>query len=163
MDTRRHEFEPAHSNSHMIRSPHNQNEWEAYFDLRYRVLRKPWGQVPGSERNEGDEHADHFAFFEKGKLIGVGRLDVLPEKSSQVRFMAVDPAYQGLGVGKKLMLHMEELAIKKGCTQTVLHARENALPFYQKLGYQITEKSHLLFNEIQHYLMHKNHGGNHGK
>ena len=61
------------------------------------------------------------------------------------------------------MIHMEELAIRKGCTETVLHAREIALPFYQKLGYHVTEKSHLLFNEIQHYLMHKNHEGNHRK
>jgi ribosomal protein S18 acetylase RimI-like enzyme len=36
-----------------------------------------------------------------------------------------------------------------------LHAREIAIGFYQKLGYQMIEKSHLLFGEIQHYLMEK--------
>jgi ribosomal protein S18 acetylase RimI-like enzyme len=71
--------------------------------------------------------------------------------------MAVDDKHQGKGIGKKLMMHMEELAQRKGCSETVLHAREIALPFYQKLGYHTIEKSHLLFDEIQHYLMSKKH------
>ena len=38
----------------------------------------------------------------------------------------------------------------------VLDAREPATGFYEKLGYRITEKTYLLFNEIQHYRMIKN-------
>jgi hypothetical protein len=52
---------------------------------------------------------------------------------------------------------MEEIAVETGRTELILHAREIALPFYKNLGYTITEKSHLLFGEIQHYLMRKNH------
>jgi hypothetical protein len=37
----------------------------------------------------------------------------------------------------------------------ILHAREVALDFYKKLDYELVEKSHLLFGEIQHYLMVK--------
>jgi predicted acetyltransferase len=53
------------------------------------------------------------------------------------------------------MEHMEDNSRNKGYKKTILHAREIALPFYEKLGYRITEKSHLLFGEIQHYLMNK--------
>jgi hypothetical protein len=38
---------------------------------------------------------------------------------------------------------------------TTVHAREIAIPFYESLGYQLVEKSHLLFDEIQHFLMIK--------
>jgi len=139
----------------MIRSPYTPEEWDEYYQLRYDVLRAPWNQPVGSERNEGDETALHFACFEENTIIGVGRLDYMSATIAQVRFMAVAGNRQGEGIGKKLMLHMEEIAIASGRTLLILHAREIALPFYQKLGYMTTEKSHLLFGEIQHYLMSK--------
>ena len=37
----------------------------------------------------------------------------------------------------------------------VLEARENAVPFYESLGYSMIEKSYLLFGEIQHFRMKK--------
>lgn len=140
----------------MIRKPNSSEEWENYYNLRYKVLRAPWNQPLGSERNEGDEAAEHFAFFENELILGVGRLDFMSQRMSQIRFMAVDDHQQGTGIGKKLMLHMEEIALKQGSSEIILHAREIAVPFYEKLGYVINEKSHLLFNEIQHYLMSKN-------
>ena len=139
----------------MIRRPNLPEEWDSYFNLRYQVLRAPWNQPRGSERNEGDASAEHFAFFENEQIIGVGRLDFTENLGSQIRFMAVDDRYQGKGIGRQLMEHMENIARNKGCKETILHAREIALPFYEKLGYQNTEKSHLLFGEIQHYLMNK--------
>ena len=139
----------------MIRRPNSPEEWDSYFNLRYEVLRAPWNQPRGSERNEGDASAEHFAFFENEQIIGVGRLDFTENLGSQIRFMAVDDRYQGKGIGRLLMEHMEETARNKGCKETILHAREIALPFYEKLGYRSIEKSHLLFGEIQHYRMKK--------
>jgi N-acetylglutamate synthase-like GNAT family acetyltransferase len=139
----------------MIRSPKTEEEWDSYYDLRYTILRAPWNQARGSERNEGDETAKHFAFFDNESIIGVGRLDIMPNNVGQIRFMAVSVQKQGTGVGKNLMLHMEGMAKEASCKEIILHAREIALPFYEKLDYRIVEKSHLLFNEIQHYLMRK--------
>jgi len=155
MDLKRSAFKPLHLNSTMIRSPKTQEEWDSYYDLRYTILRAPWNQARGSERNEGDETAKHFAFFDKESIIGVGRLDIMPNNVGQIRFMAVSNHQQGTGVGRKLMLHMETMAKEASCNEIILHAREIALPFYEKLDYTITEKSHLLFHEIQHYLMRK--------
>lgn len=140
----------------MIRKPNSSAEWDNYYNLRFKVLRAPWNQPLGSERNEGDETAEHFAYFENELILGVGRLDIMTQNTSQIRFMAVDEHQQGKGIGKKLMLHMEEIAKERGSNEIILHAREIAVPFYEKLGFVINEKSHLLFNEIQHYLMSKN-------
>jgi tRNA-dihydrouridine synthase len=49
----------------------------------------------------------------------------------------------------------ERVACERGDTKIILHAREVALNFYTKLDYKLIEKSHLLFGEIQHYLMEK--------
>jgi ribosomal protein S18 acetylase RimI-like enzyme len=138
-----------------IRSPKTQNEWDSYYDLRYRILRQPWNQPRGSERNEGDDSAIHAAFFENTTIIGVARLDLMENDFGQIRFMAVDITNQGKGIGEKLMLHLEGIAFQNCRKKIILHAREIAIGFYQKLGYQMIEKSHLLFGEIQHYLMEK--------
>jgi ribosomal protein S18 acetylase RimI-like enzyme len=37
----------------------------------------------------------------------------------------------------------------------VLDAREPAVGFYEKLGYEVTGESYLLFNSIQHFRLQK--------
>jgi ribosomal protein S18 acetylase RimI-like enzyme len=138
-----------------IRSPKSKEEWETYYSLRYRILREPWNQPPGSERNEGDETAIHAALFEHGKILGVSRLDSAEREIGQIRFMAVETNQQGKGIGEQLMHQLELIALQRGHKKIILHAREIAVGFYQKLGYELKEKSHLLFGEIQHFLMEK--------
>ena len=41
----------------MIRAQSSQDEWDAYFRLRWECLREPWGQPLGSERDELEEQA----------------------------------------------------------------------------------------------------------
>jgi ribosomal protein S18 acetylase RimI-like enzyme len=139
-----------------IRSPKTTNEWEEYYDLRYRILREPWKQPRGSERNEGDATGMHFGLYDSNQLLGILRLDPMEKGISQIRFMAVETSNQGKGIGENLMLFAEEISKNRGDKKIILHAREIALGFYEKLGYQLIEKSHLLFGEIQHYLMEKN-------
>lgn len=139
-----------------IHSPNTQQEWDAYFDLRYRILRQPWKQPLGSEKNEGDASAEHFAVWIDGVIAAVARMDKMEDEDTvQVRFVAVDSTFQGKGLGKVVMNEVEKSAKKNGKKIIVLHARENALDFYKALNYSIIEKSYLLFDEIQHYLMEK--------
>jgi ribosomal protein S18 acetylase RimI-like enzyme len=139
-----------------IRSPKTTSEWEEYYDLRYRILREPWKQPRGSERNEGDATGMHFGLYDSNQLLGILRLDSMEIGISQIRFMAVETSNQGKGIGENLMLFAEEISKNRGDKKIILHAREIALGFYEKLGYQLIEKSYLLFGEIQHYLMEKN-------
>lgn len=140
----------------MIRSPQTDAEWQAYFKLRYDVLRAPWGQATGSEQTPDENLHQHFAYFTaENQIIGVGRLDRITAQTTQIRFMAVADDQQGKGIGKALMEEMESVSKELGIQKIILHAREVALPFYQQLGYQLDTPSHLLFGEIQHFLMHK--------
>jgi N-acetylglutamate synthase-like GNAT family acetyltransferase len=140
----------------MIRSPQTDAEWQAYFKLRYDVLRAPWGQATGSEQTPDENLHQHFAYFTaENQIIGVGRLDRITAQTTQIRFMAVADDQQGKGIGKALMEEMESVSKELGIQKIILHAREVALPFYQQLGYQLDTPSHLLFGKIQHFLMHK--------
>lgn len=139
-----------------IRSPQTSKEWDEYYDLRFRVLREPLGKERGSERNEGDETGIHFALFDNNRILGIARLDKVDQKTSQVRFVAVETTIQGSGLGKKLIIKVETEARNIGYSKMILHARDYALPFYEKLEYQLIGPSYKLFDVLQHYEMHKN-------
>lgn len=138
-----------------IRTPQTTAEWEAYYDLRYRVLREPLGKDRGSERNEGDEAGIHFALYDNGTVKGIARLDKVSDTICQVRFVAVESNLQGAGLGKKIMEAVEDRGIADGYQKLVLHARDYALPFYEKLGYTLIGPSYKLFDVLQHFEMEK--------
>lgn len=138
-----------------IRSPKTKSEWENYYELRFRVLREPWKQLRGSEKNEGDTIGIHLALFQFGVIKAIARLDVFDEHVGQVRFVAVESDNQGSGLGNRIMREAEKLSIARGDTHMILHAREQAVGFYLNQGYDLIKKSHLLFDTIQHYLMQK--------
>lgn len=139
-----------------IRPPQTPSEWEAYYRLRFTVLREPWGQPAGSEVLPDEDLAEHAAAFDAdGYLLGVARLQTNSPATGQVRCVAVAAEAQGRGVGKRLMAYLEDRARQQGRTEIVLEAREGAVPFYLALGYEISAESYLLFGEIQHYTMRK--------
>ena len=138
-----------------LRSPKTNTEFEQYFELRWRILRKPWNQPQGSEQDADENSSYHLMAIENDQLIGVARLQFTNNNSAQLRYMAVDNNYQKQGIGRSIVEHMEAYAIQHEANELFLNARDNALLFYKKLGYEITEKSYLLFNSIQHYKMRK--------
>ncbi|MCE3294662.1 MAG: GCN5-related N-acetyltransferase [Crocinitomicaceae bacterium] len=138
-----------------IRAPKTGHEWDAYYDLRYRVLREPLNQPKGTEKNEGDETGIHFAYFQNGTILAVARLDLQENQQAQVRFVAVESNLQGLGIGKKIMQAVEGHSTELGIRKIILHARDYAVPFYLGLNYTLIEPSYKLFDVLQHFLMEK--------
>ena len=124
--------------------------------MRYEVLRKPWKQPIGSEKDANEDTSIHImACNQINIVLGVSRSQFNTPLEAQLRFMGVKENTQGLGIGKKLIAYAEEKAKKEGATKIILQAREIALDFYKKCGYTIVEKSFLMWDEIQHYLMEK--------
>ena len=93
--------------------------------------------------------------IEKNAVLGVARLQNISPTEAQLRYMAVDEKHNNQGIGKAIVQTMEKYAQKNNFNAIILHARENAVGFYEKLGYKTTEKSYLLFDCIQHYKMKK--------
>ena len=131
-----------------IRAPQTDAEFEAYFELRWRILRKPWGEARGMEVDELEDTTTHVAAFdEASRLVGVGRLQHVEAALGQVRYMAVEPECRSRGVGQAMLFELERLAKRQGMTAIVLDAREHAVRFYLKNGYVVTGDSYLLFGE----------------
>ncbi len=140
----------------LLRSPGNDSEFQAYYALRWKILREPWNQAPGSEKDEFEGEAIHLAAWNAdGKLVGVGRLHRLLEDCGQIRFMAVDPEQRSHGVGRAILRELEIRAIQIRFQEIKLNSRQEAVPFYQKNGYQIVRAADTLFGTIPHFEMRK--------
>lgn len=137
------------------RAPLSDADWEAYYELRWRILRAPW-QAQGPERDPTDETSLHrMVCDDQGKVLAVGRLHRVDAQQGQIRYMAVDNDCQRRGYGSLLLAGLEQAARELQLESIILQAREEALPFYRQHDYKLVEKSFLLFDEIQHYLMNK--------
>ena len=140
-----------------IIDPKTSEEFRKYYNLRYEILRKPWGQPLGSERDEGEDTSIHRMIINEntGEALAVGRIQFNSIDEAQIRYMAVLDIFQGQGLGSWIISALEDVARKNGNKWIILSARENALEFYNKNGYKIVKKTNLLFGEIQHWLMRK--------
>ncbi len=138
------------------RSPKNSTEFEKYFDLRYQILRQPWCQPKGSERDELEQQSYHCMVVDDNDgVLAVGRLEQVSEHVGRIRYMAVSESTQGQGLGQQIIISLEQQARLLGLNTIELNARELAVGFYVKLGYQQQGFSYQLFDEIDHYLMTK--------
>jgi N-acetylglutamate synthase-like GNAT family acetyltransferase len=141
-----------------IKSPASQEEWANYFQLRWQVLRAPWQQPIGSEKDDlefNDTTFHAMAISENNEILGVARLHLLPKNTAQVRYMAVSDISQGMGVGSQLLNYLEHIAKTKQTSKLFLQSRESAVNFYKKHNYILIQKTFLMYDQIQHYLMEK--------
>jgi ribosomal protein S18 acetylase RimI-like enzyme len=133
-----------------------ESDWDAYFDLRWRVLREPWGQPRGSERGESDSSSYHLMFRgPDGAAVAVGRLHLNTPEEAQVRYMAVDPLWRCRGLGGRILEGLETHALLQAVVEIVLNAREEAIAFYVRHGYRVERTGETLFGSVRHAQMRK--------
>lgn len=137
------------------REPKTKNDFDQYYNLRWRILRQPWDQPHGSEKDDKEQDSIHIMVSDKDKIIGVGRGHFNTKTEAQIRYMAVEEGFQGKGVGIKILEALEKRLIEKGAKTIILNSRKNAVKFYQKHGYKIIGKGHTLFGVIKHFKMRK--------
>lgn len=140
----------------IITRPETPEEFENYYDLRWRILRAPWNQPRGSEKDNLEDEAIHVMVCETGRIpVGVGRAHFNSAIEAQVRYMAVEENYRGKGVGATVLEELEKRAADEGAQYIILNARDNAVPFYERYGYTVIKQSHTLFGSIPHFEMRK--------
>lgn len=142
--------------NYQITQPVTEDEFNHYFYLRWKLLRAPWSQAEGSEVDSLEEQCFHLmATDARNAVIAVARLQFNSDTEAQIRYMAVDEQHRCQGIARQLVTTLEQRANDQGYQRLILDAREAAVGFYEKLGYVVTGKSYLLFDEIQHYRMIK--------
>ena len=138
------------------RSPRTPDEWENYFDLRWRVLRAPWDQPRGSEKDDRESDGEHLMIVgPDSSALAVGRLHFNTPAEAQVRFMAVDPQARGGGLGSLVLRECDRRARAAGATSIVLNARDDVQEFYVRHGFVVIGPAETLFSAVKHVRMRK--------
>lgn len=117
-------------------TPTKDDELQAYFHFRWKMLREPWRLPEGSERDAYDVGSHHRMIVDaKGEPIAIGRLYLTPDNDGQIRYMAVAPQYRQRGLGALILMTLESLARQEGAKRLVCNAREEAIGFYSQNGF----------------------------
>jgi len=130
-------------------------EYDETVRLRYSVLREPLG-LDFSEEDIEREYADfHLAVYDEHSGL-IACLVLSPQNQLQIKMrqVAVLPSKQHTGVGTALVKFSESWSKRAGYSEMIMHARETAVSFYEKLGYK---KSGKRFEEVSipHWFMKK--------
>ena len=106
--------------------------------VREAILRKPLGRVFKPEELASDVKYVHLAGFgETGNVLATTLLQTISPQEVRFRQVAVAEGYQGKGIGRKLMEFAEAESRKQGFSEVILYARDNAVPFYERIGYTV--------------------------
>lgn len=146
---------PASSEVAARRIDYGGDDYRRSLQLRDDVLRSPLGRSIADDDLSGDAEALHVGAFAEERLVGILLLKPKSEGLLQMKQVAVEGALRGMNVGRKLVEYAERLATRQGCGEIMLHAREVAVIFYEKLGYT---REGEVFEEmgIPHCVMRKN-------
>jgi predicted GNAT family N-acyltransferase len=133
---------------------HGSPEYQQIIRLRNDILRKPLGMNLDTTELEKEKNNLHIAAYEDDQMLGCCMLVEEDPQTVRLRQMAVINDLQGKGIGRALMQFAENLARDRGYRRITMHARKNALGFYEKMGYRKIGDE---FEEITipHFVMEK--------
>ena len=116
---------------------HGSGEYEETVALRDEVLRKPLGLSYDPSELVGEKDSFHLAFRRDTELVACLVLNPIDDRCIKMRQLAVRENVQGKGFGRELVNYAHSFAKGRGYEEIVLHARETARGFYEKLGYEV--------------------------
>jgi ribosomal protein S18 acetylase RimI-like enzyme len=133
---------------------HGSIEYQQMVKLRDAILRKPLGLSFTAEDLEKEKDNILIAAFEEDRMLGCCMLVEDQPGIARLRQMAVLNALQGKGIGRALMNFAENIARDRGYKKVRMHARGNAVGFYEKVGYKVKGDPFMEIT-IPHYIMEK--------
>ncbi|MGZ5255717.1 MAG: GNAT family N-acetyltransferase [Flavitalea sp.] len=134
---------------------HGTKDYQEMVRLRHQILRQPLGLDFSPEELEKEKEEILMASFEDDEMLGCCMLTKSDEPGTlRLRQMAVPKNLQGKGIGAALLIFAENIARDKGYKKIKMHARDTAVGFYERSGYQLRGDSFLELG-IPHHIMEK--------
>ena len=120
----------------IIRTPKSKKEFEAYSHFRWENLRKPLKMPIESMFDDLEKSSIHLIAVIAQRIVAAGRVHFNSSDQAQIRFMCVDKDFRREGLGSKILSELEKHALKGGCSEVMLNARDIAMKFYLSSGYK---------------------------
>lgn len=133
---------------------HGTKEYQQMVKLRIDILRKPLGLFFTPDELDMEKEDILIGAFDDDEMLACCMLTKADDNCLRLRQMAVQNNQQGKGIGASMMNFAELISRDKGYKKLIMHARETAIGFYEKLGYKVVGDK---FTEvtIPHVVMEK--------
>ena len=133
---------------------HGTAEYRQMVKLRDDILRRPLGLGFSEEELANEKDNMFIGAYDDDQILGCCMLVEENPNTVRLRQMAVLNDLQGKGIGRALMNFAENLARDRGYKIMSMHARKNAIGFYEKMGYKVASGEFIEVT-IPHYVMEK--------
>jgi N-acetylglutamate synthase-like GNAT family acetyltransferase len=122
-----------------IKNPATKDDFKGYYNLRYRVLRQPWGMPKGTEKDDYEPISQHFMAVDNtaGEIVGCVKMFEKESGVGQFSHMAVHERRQRQGIGNLLLEAVEKAARQNGYSKLGTITHLNSTGFFEKYGYEI--------------------------
>lgn len=116
-----------------------EKELQDAFSVRKQVFIEEQNVPEEEEIDQYEDSSIHFVLYDGDGPQGAGRLREV-EGIGKVERICVMKPLRGKGAGNLLMKKVEEVAGEKGIKMLKLNAQTHAIPFYEKLGYEVVSE-----------------------
>ncbi len=121
----------------------SEQQLQQAFEVRRKVFVEEQGVPEHIELDEFDATAIHFIVYNGDHVIAAARIREYEPKVGKVERVCVLPEFRGKRIGILIMNAIEEYAIEHNFTKLKLNAQSYAIPFYEKLNYEINSPEFL--------------------
>ncbi|HMX41236.1 MAG TPA: GNAT family N-acetyltransferase [Saprospiraceae bacterium] len=123
----------------ILKIPKTREDFKAYYALRYKVLREPWGHPKGTEKDDYEPISEHFMAVDEAtsEVLGVIKLFEKSPGIGQVSHLAVATEHQHQGIGRFLIAAVEKTARENGYQRLGAMARVTATAYFERHGYHV--------------------------
>lgn len=103
--------------------------------IRFRVFVEEQHVPPSLETDDRDPFCIHLLVFKDDEAIATGRIDL--DQGGKIGRVAVLAAKRRQGIGAAVVARLHGIGKRNGLNKVWCHAQVTAVPFYEKLGYQV--------------------------
>ena len=116
---------------------HGSGEYEQMVALRHQLLRKPLGLHFSAEELANEKNNILLAYTDDGIMEACSMLVKQDDRTVRLRQLAVLSGLQGKGIGRAMVQFAENLARDNRFQKIIMHARQDSIHFFEKLGYEV--------------------------
>ncbi|WP_445509405.1 GNAT family N-acetyltransferase [Rossellomorea marisflavi] len=119
-----------------------EEQLQEVFFIRKSVFVEEQNVPAEDEIDQYEEESTHFLLYDEDHPVGAGRFRVMDGKGKAERICILS-SLRGRGAGREIMRAIEDYAREMSLPVLKLNAQSQAIPFYEKLGYEIVSEEFL--------------------
>lgn len=116
--------------------------FEKVKELRFSILFKPYNVDAKFKEDPSDKDSIHLIALSDGIVVGYCRL-LINDNKGKIMNVVVNPHYSKRGIGHNMINNLLEIGKKNKVNYIYLQSRMNAIVFYEKLGFNIIDRTHV--------------------